>query len=150
MKRRRRDKTPVRPTPGLGGRIPLHHAAGDTGGDRADLVAELIASGQDPNTRDYQGNTPLHFAGQYTGVDVVRILIDAGAEVDAQNVRGETPLYMAVNSPWTSADVLRLLRERGADPGKKTANGSSPLDYVRAIDSNMKRDVFADLLDGAD
>ncbi|MFF0532713.1 ankyrin repeat domain-containing protein [Nocardia amikacinitolerans] len=130
------------------GRTELHYAAADTEGDKHARVAELLASGLDPNDRDNDGVTPLHGAAQYDGLDTVRVLLDAGAEVDAQDNQGDTPLFYALRSPWSTAAVVQLLRERGADPLLANARGNTPLSYIGMITNKPDiRAVFADLLD---
>ncbi|MET8779048.1 ankyrin repeat domain-containing protein [Nocardia sp. NPDC004654] len=130
------------------GRTDLHYAAADTEGDNHTRVAELLASGLDPNDRDNDGVTPLHGAAQYHGLDTARVLLDADAEVNAQDNQGDTPLFYALRSPWSTAAVIQLLRDRGADPLLANARGTTPLSYIRMIANKPDiRAVFSDLLD---
>lgn len=131
-----------------GGRISLHYAAGDTGGDKQDVAAQLISEGQDPNDRDLHGVTPLHLAAQYDGVETVRVLLDAGADPNIADDAGDTALHYALNSPWKSAPVVRLLREHGADPLRENLKGYTALSYIADVTNKPDiRAVFADLLD---
>lgn len=103
----------------------LLHAAAYRGD--ADLVAELLKNGVDPNITDFKGNNALHYLTKGSGnriEDVLRIanlLLDQGTNVNALNQMGETPLMVAwfyecpgeVMSHYT---LVSYLMKRGADP----------------------------------
>ncbi len=82
----------------------------------------LLAAGANPNARTHpgietgafmrdartRGETPLHRAAAFGGVDTIRMLLDAGAAIDARDAQGDSPLSWA---SWhrRSPEVLRLL-----------------------------------------
>ncbi|MHB8995877.1 MAG: ankyrin repeat domain-containing protein [Armatimonadota bacterium] len=98
------------PNAQIGGRgcdTPLHRAA-RTGDVR--LVSLLLASGADPNIRDYWGNTPLHTAAQAGHLDAVKKLVAGGASTYVRATYGVTPVYSAVI--WRHQDVADWLSAR--------------------------------------
>lgn len=108
---------------GPGQRTALH--LGVANGD-APLAIRLLDLGVDPNARDAQARTPLHFAmkcGVDTATPLLRALVNAGANPEIATASGETPLGLALArdeavfaywlnwSPWR----LPLRRLRAAD-----------------------------------
>ena len=81
--------------------------------------------GANPDTRDIEGNAPLHYATRPNGYDVVRLLVSAGADPNIQNNEGYTPLLIA--SQINMAGLVKLLIEAGADANIKNNKGVSPL-----------------------
>lgn len=65
----------------------------------ARLADVLLERGADPNLRDAQGLTPLHFAlkaDATSAVPLLRALVAAGASPEIATVTGETPLGLAL------------------------------------------------------
>ncbi|KAK7879299.1 hypothetical protein WMY93_033925, partial [Mugilogobius chulae] len=91
------------------------------------IAAYLMAKGQEVDTPDCNGqtplmlaaqkiigNTPLHCAVLAGNVDAAHILLEAGASVDAQNANGHTPLDLAhqVHSPLLIHMLNHIKQER--------------------------------------
>lgn len=55
-----------------------------------ETVRALLEDGADVETRDEQGNTPLHLASRAEHHMIVQFLLDSGADVEAQNGSGES------------------------------------------------------------
>lgn len=95
------------------------------GGSASDLLT-LLESGADPDTRDDDGWTPLHWAAGMEGDEPrTRVLLEAGAKPDAVSDGGFTPL-MAATQTGDLARV-RMLLDAGADPNAVDKNGRSAL-----------------------
>ena len=60
------------------------------------------------NTRNSEGDTPLHVFAWRGDVDSARVLIEAGADINAQGDFGETPLHVAIRLQQESLIILLL------------------------------------------
>jgi ankyrin repeat protein len=109
---------------GPGGSTPLMFAT--LYGDAA-MVAALLNTGADPNTKNDAGATALMWA--VTDLEKVRLLLDHGAQVDARSADGRTPLIIAAGIPG-AAPVVTLLLGRGANV---LANGPGLLSGVTPL-----------------
>jgi ankyrin repeat protein len=83
------------------------YRSSDNEGARVECVRLLAQAGADVNTRDHNGNTPLH---EVYLTDVEEELLKLGADVNARNKDGETPIFTNVN-----ADSVALFVRYGAD-----------------------------------
>ncbi len=95
----------------------------------AERIKKLLEEGTDPNIRDGDGNTPLHFAASKGCAEVARLLLRHGADPNAQDKNGETPLHVAAYEGHV--DIVRLLLEHGADPSIRNRDGKTPLDLAK-------------------
>jgi ankyrin repeat protein len=75
------------------------------------------------DSRDADGDTPLHVLLWREDVGGARQLVAAGADVDAVGDLGETPLHVAVRRGL--ADAVELLLQRGADPDRACVFGDT-------------------------
>ena len=88
----------------------------------------LLAERVDPNVRQPDGATALHWAAQWDDVATVDLLIRAGADINATNDYGVTPLAVACqNGSTTSATVVEKLLKAGANPNAALPSGETVL-----------------------
>lgn len=124
-------------TPDCGGNTPLHEAVYSR---RIDQIRALLATGANPNTRDWRrgrgrGQTPLHGAVFGPAIKVASTLAAAGADIDGEDIRGRTPLYRAAALPIFGRRayrnrcimLLKLLLVAGADVNQRAPGGRSVL-----------------------
>jgi hypothetical protein len=88
-------------------------------------VKKLLEEGCNPNTRDSDGWTPLHWAAKEGYVNVARLLLERGADLNARDNNGATPLHVA--ALYGRANVVKLLLEEGANPNVRDNFGATPL-----------------------
>ena len=78
-------------------------------GDLAEVKRLVLDCGLDPNVKDDDDNTPLHYAARGGHPDVVKLLLEHGADPNAKGVDGETPLRYAARGGHP--DIVKLLLE---------------------------------------
>ncbi|MGA1979170.1 MAG: ankyrin repeat domain-containing protein [Sedimentisphaerales bacterium] len=102
--------------------IPLHHAiVWMSLNDRKDAheemrvysrlaVEALLKAGANVSSRGYNGQTPLHIAAKYNGLEAAEMLIKEGSKIMDRDDSGKTPLDYA-----ESAEMIKLLKSHGAE-----------------------------------
>ena len=101
----------------------------------ADLGAHPISM----DSRDCDGDSPLHVLLWRRDTDGAQTLIAAGAEVDAVGDMGETPLHVAISQNLLG--VIEALLLAGANPDIPSEFGDTPRQRAAAIG-----DVSAELV----
>jgi ankyrin repeat protein len=107
------------------GQTALHWAARRTTLVSLSMFQPLLASGANPASRDFEFNTPLHYAANSGSNSKVTLLLGQNVKVNAQNKRGETPLHLAIKA--SSPELITTLVNAGANPNIKDATGETPL-----------------------
>ncbi|NXB10898.1 ZDH13 Palmitoyltransferase, partial [Cnemophilus loriae] len=94
------------------------------------IVAYLISKGQNIDTTDFHGQTPLMLTAQKAiGPEPMRFLLKFNPSLNAvDNVQKNTALHWAIASGNTSA--VDLLLEAGASLDIKNVKGETPLDLA--------------------
>ncbi|KAK4078260.1 uncharacterized protein Triagg1_3276 [Trichoderma aggressivum f. europaeum] len=105
--------------------VPLKEAAAS---GHLDTVKLLLDHGGDPNYRDRDGWSALHWAAEEGHLWTVTLLLNQGANVNALSSYGTSPLHCAANGG--NASIVRLLLENGADPLKSTCHGWNALHHA--------------------
>ena len=114
----------------LHGVMPLHKSA-SLGFEH--LCALLIQKGADPNRKDAEGRTPLHYA---VNVRTCATLLQAGALVNEVDTMGRTPLHYATNiqsSESESRDLCNYLIFNGASIDCKDHRNATALHFAAAV-----------------
>jgi ankyrin repeat protein len=105
------------------GMSPLHVAAIHwIKRDQDDIMEVLLDHGADPNARDNDNATPLHYSswwkthGSWGTVEGTRLLLKHGAIIDAKDNEGRTPLQLALEHKLKHGrdDIVTCLKEHGA------------------------------------
>jgi len=104
-----RENVPV-DAAGNDGTTALHWA---TLQNDAELVAEMLAAGADPNVGNRYGITPLYLAAENGSAQIIELLLDAGADANEVGTEGETVLMTVARTG--AVDGAELLLARGAD-----------------------------------
>ena len=93
-------------------------------GDAA-AVARLLEANGDPNERERDGTTALHWAVHHGADETVAALLAAGADADARNRYGVPPVHLAAQNG--SAAIVRQLLAAGIDPDSALPEGETAL-----------------------
>ena len=90
-------------------------------------ISQLIATRKDAaQTRDFAGNTSLHWAVQNDRLPLVSLWIQAGAPLDATNSTGQTALHVAATAG--KMEFVKILLADNAQTAIRDTNGWTPLD----------------------
>jgi len=112
----------------------------------AEAVRLLLSDGADPNARQPDGATALHWAVYQEDPNMLAALVQAGANVNVTNRLGASPLYLAAKSG--NAELIKNLLRAGADPNLALQNGETPL--MTAARSGTVKGVKQIIAAGAD
>jgi len=89
------------------------------------------------DSRDVDGDTPLHVMLWRNDTYAVLRLIEAGADVNAIGDMSETPLHLAVRKQDLKA--VEALLEAGANVTLSSEFGDTPIGLARALGGDMRR-----------
>uniref|UniRef100_A0AAV2LQM2 Uncharacterized protein n=1 Tax=Knipowitschia caucasica TaxID=637954 RepID=A0AAV2LQM2_KNICA len=100
------------------------------------IAAYLMAKGQEVDSPDANGLTPLMLAAQkIIGPEPTHFLVRHGASVAAVDVSRNTALHCAMMSG--NVDSAHVLLEAGASVDAHNSNGLSPLDLAHQVNSPL-------------
>ncbi len=104
----------------------LLHVAARWGG--MEMVRYLLSLKLDPNSRDCNQYTPLHYAAKYNRLGVVEVLVENGANVHAKDNWGQTAIHWsAAKDYYPNIEVIKYLIEKGVGVNHRDNKGNTPL-----------------------
>lgn len=112
-----------------------------------ELVKSMLLSGKyDPEYRDNNDRSALHWAAEYGYYNIACVLKERKWDINATDYKNQVPLIIACN--YKHADIASYLISVGCDVNKRDAAGNTPLH--RAIRTNLENTVYILLAAGAD
>jgi uncharacterized protein len=89
------------------------------------------------DSKDVDGDTPLHVMVWRGDRDAVEVLIAAGARIDAVGDMGQTPLHVAVMR--ADEHISELLLRAGASPNIRSEFGDTPGELAESKGGTMQK-----------
>ena len=115
------------------GYTPLQAAIANAHENRALL---LLEQGADGAIQDKNGFTPLHYAYEYSMINVAKKIIEKNPKaLNIQNKYGNQPLWTAIMNVEIPVEHLEFLLQKGADKNHKNNAQESP--YNLALSYNI-------------
>jgi ankyrin repeat protein len=120
---------------------PIHKVIESKEKDKYDVLKKMLDMGADPNLKDSNSWTALHYSCEFGDFDAVKILLSKGANVDAYSNNHRTGLHLS--SSMNFPKIVTYLLENGANPNFEDNQKCTPL-HLAAKHGNI--DCMAILL----
>jgi ankyrin repeat protein len=104
---------------------PIHKVVESHKEDKYDVMKKMLDMGADPNIKDSNGWTALHYSCQFGDIEMVRILVTTRANIDSYSNNHRTPLHLA--SYMNFPAIVKYLLENSSNPNFKDHSGCTPL-----------------------
>jgi ankyrin repeat protein/truncated hemoglobin YjbI len=118
----------------------------DVSSNELHRVKVLLDYGANPDDRDRQGHTALHYAVRGGKLPLIKFLLNRGAKPDALDDEGLTPLLHLVKSraKFDPIPVMELLAARGANiDARDDMQGTLLMHYARQGNADAVRCLLA-------
>jgi ankyrin repeat protein len=93
--------------------------------EKKSIVTLLLDKGASVDSRNADGDTPLHLASRSDSQDTILLLLQKYADINAKNFNGNTPLFYADSIP-----TIQLLIQRGARVNELNKDGLGRLHFA--------------------
>lgn len=114
---------------------PIHKIIESNKEDKHDVLKKMLDMGADPNLKDSNGWSSLHYACQLGDFESVVILLEHKADIDSYSNNHRTPLHLA--SSQNHPKIVHHLLENRADPNFKDNYECTPL-HLAAKEGNIE------------
>ena len=104
---------------------PIHKIIESKEKNKHDVLKKMLDLGSDPNIKDSNGWSALHYACQLGDFNSVEILINNGASIDSYSNNKRIPLHLASYRGYSN--IVELLLKNGSDPNYQDEQGCTPL-----------------------
>ena len=104
---------------------PIHKIIESKKSNKYEVLNKMLDLGSDPNIRDSNGWTALHYACQLGDLQSVIILKEKGSMIDAFSNNKRTPLHLAALKGYF--EIVQFLLESGSDQDFQDELGCTPL-----------------------
>ncbi|ETE63572.1 Ankyrin repeat domain-containing protein 7, partial [Ophiophagus hannah] len=102
----------------------------------------LLEHGADPNLKDIDNNTALHFAACNSSVSLAKYLLEKKADIEAQNKDGCTPIPLLIAASNKKRDLTHVLLLHGSNVAHRDKSGWSAKDYAMISDDSIKEEFY--------
>ena len=117
------------------GRAVLHSVADHY----PEVTKILLEKGADPNIKDDEGKTPLHYAIEFNCPESMEVLLEKGADPDIKDGMGNASLH-CTNIPKN----IEILLDKGANPNIQANDGETPLHIAVRHDYQVNAKLLFD------
>ena len=114
---------------------PIHKIIESKEENKHEVLKKMLDLGSDPNIKDSNGWSALHYACQLGDYESVEILINSDAIIDAYSNNKRIPLHLASYRGYPN--IVEFLLKNGSDPNYKDELGCTPL-HLAAKKGNVK------------
>jgi len=114
---------------------PIHKVIESKKMNKYEVLNKMLDLGSDPNIRDSNGWTALHYACQLGDLQSVIILREKGANIDAYSNNKRIPLHLAALHGYN--EIVQFLLESGSDQDFQDELGCTPL-HLAAKKNHVK------------
>eukprot|EP00889_Picochlorum_renovo_P000747 jgi/Picre1/27777/NNA_000741.t1 len=97
-----------------------------------DRLKQLLKDGADPDMKDEEGRTALHFASGYGELECMEALLDAGADINAVDENKNTALHYSAG--YGNKEATELLVKKGVDKALKNAEDKTAKEVAEMND----------------
>jgi ankyrin repeat protein len=104
---------------------PIHKVIESDKEDKYLVLSKMLDMGADPNIKDSNGWTALHYACEFGDFGSVKILVENRAIIDFFSNNHRTSLHLASNNNFP--EIVKYLLENKANANFKDNNGCTPL-----------------------
>jgi ankyrin repeat protein len=104
---------------------PIHKIIESEKEDKHHVLLKMLDMGADPNIKDSNGWTALHYSCEYGDMLSAKILVENKSIVDFFSNNHRTPLHLSSSNNFP--EIVKFLLDNGANPNFKDNNGCTPL-----------------------